>query len=125
MPSPEDAWLDDEAGPVVRPYAVIRGRTKPSGEKNLDLLAMVISARRTPVDPLALDPEHFSILRLCRVPISVADLASDLNLPLGVVRILISDLRDRGLLTVRPPMTSARRHDPRILREVADGLRRL
>jgi hypothetical protein len=125
MPSQDDTWLDDEAGPVVRPYAVIRGRTRPSGEKNLDLLAMVISARRTPADPWALDPEHFSILRLCRVPISVADLASDLDLPLGVVRILISDLRDRGLLTVRTPTTSARRHDPRILREVADGLRRL
>jgi DNA-binding transcriptional ArsR family regulator len=125
MPSPDDSWLDDEAGPVVRPYAVIRGRTRPSGEKNLDLLSMVISARRTPLDPWALAPEHFSILQLCRVPISVADLASDLNLPLGAVRVLISDLRDRGLLTVRPPMTSARRHDPRILREVADGLRRL
>ena len=125
MPSPDDSWLDEEAGPVVRPYAVIRGRTRPSGEKNLDLLAMITSTRRTPSDPWALDPEHFSILGLCRVPISVADLASDLNLPLGVVRILLSDLRDRELVTVRPPMTSARRHDPRILREVADGLRRL
>jgi hypothetical protein len=56
---------------------------------------------------------------------SVADLASDLNLPLGVVRILLADLRDRGLITIRRPVSPARLHDPRILREVADGLRRL
>jgi len=125
MPSPDDSWLDEEAGPVVRPYAVIRGRTRPSGEKNLDLLAMITSTRRPPPDRWALDPEHFSVLRLCRVPISVADLASDLDLPLGVVRILVADLRERGLIAVRHPMTQARLHDPRILREVADGLRRL
>ncbi len=39
------------------------------------------------------------MLRLCRLPASVADLAADLNLPLGVVRVLIADLRDRGLIT--------------------------
>jgi len=124
MPSQDDAWHDEEAGPVVRPYAVIRGRTRPSGESP-DLIAMVTSTRQTPPDPWVLDPEHFSLLRLCRIPISVADLAADLDLPLGVVRILLADLRDRGLVTIRRPVAPARLHDPRILREVADGLRRL
>ena len=35
------------------------------------------------------------MLRLCRLPASVADLAADLDLPLGVVRILLGDLRER------------------------------
>lgn len=122
MPSPDDVWHDEEAGPVVRPYAVIRGRTRPSGER-LDLIAMITSTRTMVHDPWALAPEHFSVLRLCRVPISVADLASDLNLPLGVVRILVGDLRERGLIAVRNPVSRLR--DPHILREVADGLRRL
>jgi len=124
MPSQDDTWHDEEAGPVVRPYAVIHGRTRPTGE-TLDLIAMVISTRQPPPDPWVLDPEHFTLLRLCRVPMSVADLASDLNLPLGVVRILLADLRDRGLITVRRPVSPARLHDPHILKEVADGLRRL
>jgi len=124
MPSSDDTWHDEEAGPVVRPYALIRGRTRPTGE-SLDLIAMVTSTRRAPADPWTLDPEHFSALRLCRVPISVADLASELDLPIGVVRILLGDLRDRGLVEVRRPVSPARLHDPRILREVADGLRRL
>jgi uncharacterized protein DUF742 len=124
MPSQEEEWHDEEAGPVVRPYAVIRGRTRPSGE-NLDLIAMVTSNRTPVADPWALAPEHFTVLRMCRIPISVADLASDLDLPLGVVRILLGDLRERGLIAVRNPMPAARLRDPRILKEVADGLRRL
>jgi DNA-binding transcriptional ArsR family regulator len=124
MPSPDDTWHDEEAGPVVRPYAVTRGRTRPTGE-SLDLIATVRSTGLPPPDLWVLDPEHFSLLRLCRVPTSVADLASDLDLPLGVIRILLADLRDRGLVTIRRPVPPARLHDPRILREVADGLRRL
>jgi hypothetical protein len=32
------------------------------------------------------------VLRACGAPVSLADLASDLDLPLGVVRILVADL---------------------------------
>ena len=120
----EDRWLDEEAGPVVRPYALTRGRTRPSGE-NLDVIAMVIAVRGAWPDPAELEPEHFALLRLCAVPASVADLAADLDLPLGVVQILLADLRERSLITVHHPVPPAGLTDPRILREVADGLRRL
>ena len=55
---------------------------------------------------------------------SVADLAAKLDLPLGVIRILLADLRDRGLLRIHRPRPE-RLTDVRLLREVADGLRRL
>ena len=124
MPSPRDRWLDEDAGPVVRPYALIRGRTRPTGE-SLDLIALVTAVRGARPDSVGLDPEHLEILRLCRLPASVADLAADLDLPLGVVRILIADLRDRSLIRIHHPVPPARLPDPRILREVVDGLRRL
>jgi hypothetical protein len=123
MPS-HDSWYDEEAGPVVRPYAVTRGRTRPVGE-TLDLIAIVTAVRGVTLDPEQLDPEHFELLRLCRLPASVADLASSLDLPLGVVQILLADLRERALIGVHHPVPPARLPDPRILREVADGLRRL
>ena len=44
-----------------------------------------------------LEPEHLRLLARCRRPVTVADLASDMDLPLGVVRVLIDDLRDKGL----------------------------
>src|SRR5215468_5097665 len=120
----EDQWLDEEAGPVVRPYALTRGRTRPTGEV-LDLIALVTAVRGVEVDPAGLDPEHLALLRMCRLPASVADLAADLDLPLGVIQILLADLRARSLIAVHHPAPPAQLRDPRILKEVADGLRRL
>jgi hypothetical protein len=123
VPGAEDRWLDRDAGPVVRPYALTGGRTRPSGE-TFDLVSMVVAIRGSRAEPHGLEPEHLVVLRRCRLPISVADLAADLDLPLGVVRILIADLRERGLVAVHQPVP-ARLADPQLLREVADGLRRL
>ena len=124
MPSPDDHWLDEEAGPVVRPYALTRGRTRPSGE-TLDLIAIITAVRGVQLDPATLDPEHVAVLRLCRLPASVADLAADLDLPLGVVRILLGDLQERSLVAIHHPIPPARLPDVQILKEVVDGLRRL
>jgi hypothetical protein len=125
MPSANESWPDEAAGPVVRPYAVIQGRTRPSGEMNLDLLAMITKTWRLPPDSWTLDPEHFALLGLCVAPTPLVDLASDLRLPLGVVRILVADLRERDLVTVRQPMSAPWQNDLPILREVIDGLRQL
>lgn len=118
----DDQWFDRNEGPVVRPYALTGGRTRPTGE-TIDLLALV-SSTTAPVDELVLEPEYLAVLRQCRPPKPVADLASDLDLPLGVVRILLSDMREHGLITIRPPVRS-RLTDPRVLKDVADALRRL
>jgi hypothetical protein len=124
MTPPEDRWLDQDAGPVVRPYALTRGRTRPAGA-SLDVIAMIIAVRGIAVDSGDLEPEHLAVLRLSAVPISVADLAADLDLPLGVVQILLDDLRERALITVHHPIPPTRLPDPQILKEVVDGLRRL
>ena len=124
MPSSDDHWLDEEAGPVVRPYALIRGRTRPTGE-TLDLIAIITAVRGAQLDMSSLDPEHLTVLRLCRLPASVADLAADLDLPLGVVHILLGDLQERSLVAIHHPIPPARLPDVQILKEVVDGLRRL
>lgn len=124
MPSPDDHWLDEEAGPVVRPYALTRGRTRPTGE-SLDLIAIITAIRGVRPDPSSLGPEHRMVLRLCRLPVSVADIASELDLPLGVVRILLSDLSELSLISIHHPIPPARLPDADILKEVVDGLRRL
>jgi Protein of unknown function (DUF742) len=121
---PDDHWLDREAGPVVRPYALTGGRTRPRGE-TVDLLAVVAATvDGRPLERMLLEPEHLRVLQLCRYPVPVADLASDLDLPLGVVRILLSDMRERGLISIGKPARTGLT-DPRVLKDVADALRRL
>jgi hypothetical protein len=116
-------WVDQDAGPVVRPYALTGGRTRPAGE-SFDLLALVCAVRGTSLDLSQLEPEQVTVLGRCRLPRPAADLASDLDLPLGVIRILISDLRERGLVTIHRPAPVGLT-DLKTLRDVADGLRRI
>jgi hypothetical protein len=114
---------------VVRPYALTAGRTRPSGA-SIDLIAHVCVIRTVIGAELAaeisseLGPEHLRLLRFCRSRVSVADLATEIDLPLGVVRILLADLRDRGLVSINQP-AAAGLSDVRILMEVADALRKL
>ncbi len=124
MPSFEERWLDSAAGPVVRPYALIGGRTRHAGEM-FDLVATVRATHKEISDPAALSPEQMWALNLSRQATTVADLASELDLPLGVVRILLADLRDAGYIVIRAPETGQRPRDSHILREVLNGLRAL
>ncbi|MCB5910619.1 DUF742 domain-containing protein [Streptomyces pinistramenti] len=121
-------WFDDEAGPVVRPYAMTRGRTRTAAEGRLDLIALVIAESRADgsVGDQTLSPEHVDIVELCRqAPLSVAELAAELDLPVGVVRVLIGDLLDGDLVHVSRPVPPAELPDEKVLREVIDGLRAL
>ncbi|GAA4624679.1 DUF742 domain-containing protein [Actinoallomurus vinaceus] len=121
MTAPKRRWFDDAAGPIVRPYAVSRGRTREYGE-TLDLLAVIVGRAPAWEDRRWLDPEHLRLLGLCRRPVTVADLASELGLPLGVIRVLLGDLHYWGLISVRPPQTHVYAHDERILRIVLNEL---
>jgi hypothetical protein len=118
-----ERWLDREAGPVVRPYALIRGRTRPHRTAP-DLIDIVRATDEARYEAFGLGPEHRRLLSLCRTPVAVADLASDTNLPLGVVRVMLGDLRERGLIMVAGSAHQDTSHET-VLRSVLDGLRAL
>ncbi|TDE16993.1 DUF742 domain-containing protein [Actinomadura sp. 6K520] len=125
-----ERWLDAAAGPIVRPYAVTRGRTQPSGEP-LDIVAILVATGRRPAEPGRLSRQQRRLLALCRRPHALADLASDLDLPLGVIRVLVGDLLDSGLVDVQRWSTPAGQPyvqphtDQNLLRRVLDELRAL
>lgn len=118
-------WLDREAGPVVRPYAVTKGRTVPSSGAYIGLID-VIAAVPEPRYPLDahVGREHRRILNLCRQPVAVVDLASDVDLPVGVVRVLLGDLDEYGAIRV---VTAPRGRvtDQRLLKDVLNALQAL
>ena len=118
-----ERWFDQEAGPVVRLYALTRGRGRPAG-RVLDVVDVVAAVGSAATHGPWLPPEHRRLFDMCGSPIAVAELASETGLPLGVVQILLSDLHQRSLISVVRP---AREHagDENVLRKVLDGLRAL
>lgn len=117
-------WFDRDAGPVVRPYAVTRGRVAPSGGE-FDLVAFVVATRPGMPSPPHLQPEHHAIIAACWEPVSVVELASRLDLSIGVVRVLLGDLRSAGLISLYEPPAASQPQDLDVLKAVVNGLRAL
>ena len=117
-------WLDQEAGPVVRPYAVTKGRTAPSGGAWFGLIDIVVGTGEQTSRDFRPGPEQRRMLRLCRRPVSVVDLTSELDLPLGVMRVLLGDLAEAGMVRIIPAQHQ-REPDQRLLRKMLDGLESL
>jgi hypothetical protein len=97
-PTDEHAPLADAA--LVRPFMVTGGRTQPL--KDGLRIETVVSAR-----PAALSaPLRFELRRtveLCQTPLTVADIAVRLTVPLGVAKVLVGDLAVEGYVTLAAP----------------------
>lgn len=122
MPSDDQLWLDDESGPLVRPYAMTRGRTRPA-RPELDFVTQLLTVRRG--DRSSISVEHDEILRLCTRPLSIAEVASHLDTPMVVVKVLVSDLVEQGMLTTDAQTRERGLPDRKLLESVLEGMRRL
>jgi hypothetical protein len=115
----------------VRPYALTGGRTR-SG--HVLLVETFVATIDGPGEQLALArgdwaervmPELRAIVELCRGMRSVAEISALLRIPLGVVRVLISDLADQGRIRVYGTGHGPGSPDRALLERVLSGLRRL
>jgi Protein of unknown function (DUF742) len=134
-PPGQDDWVPagDEvpAGPdlsdaedfLVRPYAVTGGRTEPRYQ--LEIEAMVAVAHYQDRDLSVLSPECQAILGLGGGWRSVAEISAVLQIPLGVVRILIADMAVEGLVRINQLDHAQGRPDRNLLERVLSGLRKL
>jgi Protein of unknown function (DUF742) len=120
----EERWIDRDAGPVVRPYFLTKGRTSPAGGTSYDLIDVVSTTGVRPPQHFRPGPEHRQILSLCRNPIPIVDLTSEIDLPLGVVRVLLGDLVSEGLVRIHSAKEQPAAGQP-LLRMVLDGLESL
>lgn len=120
----EDDWTDWDSGPVARPYTVTGGRTRQRTTLRFDLVDLVGRSLR-PAGDGAFTPERRAVLSRCESPVAVADLASELRLPLGVVRIVLDDLVHDGLIEVMVPAPRGRVTDQGVLERVLAGIKAL
>ena len=87
------------ASPIVRPYALTGGRTH-GRSSDLPLEAQVVAAEGAVERATGLPREQRAILELCRNPLSIVEVAAFTRVPLGVTRVLVSDLAGDGMLIV-------------------------
>jgi Protein of unknown function (DUF742) len=123
-PVPDGGELPEEDDDfLVRPYTVTGGRTKP--RYHLEIEAMVAAADQGAVDLSRLSPEYLAILGVCRDWRSVAEVSAMLQMPLGVARILITDMASEGLVRIHQLNHDQGRPDVKLLERVLSGIRRL
>ncbi|MFH8576733.1 DUF742 domain-containing protein [Streptomyces zaomyceticus] len=104
-----------------RLYTLTGGRSR-AGSDAFDLVTLVVSES----DPApGMQSEHAAILRMCRYPTAVVEVAAGLGLPVSITRILLADLHDTGGISARHPRASYRLPDHDILEQVLVGLRNL
>ncbi|MEU3410409.1 MULTISPECIES: DUF742 domain-containing protein [unclassified Streptomyces] len=117
----------------VRPYSLTGGRTRFG---HVLLVETFVAALDAPEERKELTqgsqgtpgmPEMRAIVELCRRMRTVAEIAALLKMPLGVVRVLLSDLADQGKIRVYGTGTGhgTGRPDRALLERVLSGLRRL
>jgi hypothetical protein len=111
------------ANRVVRPYAITGGRTRiDQDEIEVEALVTTTSVGAT---AWQLSFERRSIALLCRDVLSVAEIAAKLRLPIGVIRLLVGDMADQGLVDIHRPAQFDDRPDLSLLERVLYGLRQI
>ncbi|GAA1360532.1 DUF742 domain-containing protein [Streptomyces beijiangensis] len=113
---PEKAKQDPE-----RLY-VITGGPDGGDRAALDLVTIVV-ARAEPAPTV--QPEQVAIVRLCKSPLSVAEVSAYLSLPFSVVTALLTELLAAELVESRAPMVRAALPDRALLEAVMHGLQKL
>lgn len=112
-----DAGTSGDAG--VRPFVVTGGRTEPVDER-LRIETQVVATPRAA--SCVLDFECRRIVDLCPVPLSVAEIAAALDLPLIVARVLVADLAAIGAVAVQEQGAPVSRA---MLERILEGVRAL
>ncbi|MGO4429461.1 DUF742 domain-containing protein, partial [Streptomyces sp. MCAF7] len=90
----------------VRPYSLTGGRTRSGHVLLVETFVATLETPDGAVEPALsgpasrMVPEIRAIIDLCRRMRSVAEVSALLKIPLGVVRVLLSDLADQGKIRV-------------------------
>ncbi len=123
FPDPDDG-VDDEVDDgfddeLVRPFVITGGRTRHA-TVHMRVEALVVSTGSVPARDLQF--EHAAIVEVCASPVSVAEVAARVGVPLGVAQILVGDLAEAGLVQVHEARQVA---TPALLLRMIDAVRAL
>jgi hypothetical protein len=106
----------------VRSYVLTGGRAVPS-RNTIGPETLVFAVPPGKPLPVSASRTERALLGLCQRLLSLAELAACLQLPVGVVAVIASDLVDSGHLAVRTPAYPPVSRE--VLEELLHGLRKL
>ncbi|WP_409494951.1 DUF742 domain-containing protein [Amycolatopsis sp. cmx-11-12] len=95
--APASVYLPS-SGSRVRPYTRTGGRTRTAHDLALEALVSTSDQGRRYRGVRTM--EHRQICDLCLDTRSIAEIAAHLRLPLGVVKVLVGDMADAGLVLI-------------------------
>lgn len=104
----------------VRSYALTLGRTRPSLPLLLETLVTALDTG--PGGLSGMTPEQRNIYLACTESRSVTEIATTVQLPIGVVRVLISDLAQQGKVEIHRTVGSGPQADTELLERILHGL---
>ncbi len=104
---------------LVRPYLITGGRTRPVGELAIEALVETTAAARE--RSVTLRFERQQVVSLCATPVSIAEIAAGISVPLGVAKVIVADLAADGLLTIHGTASADGPSVP-LLERLLDGL---
>ena len=116
-----DADVGDETGRLVRPYAMTGGRT--GVDTAISLEAQIQASPRASQHLGAYRWEAAKLIDLVDAPMALIEIAARLEIPIGVARVLVSDLVEDGAVVVHVPQKS--QNYTSLLERVLDGVRNL
>lgn len=116
-----DVDMGDETGRLVRPYAMTGGRT--GAEVDISLEAQIQSSTRASHHLGAYRWEAAKLIEIVETPMALIEIAARLEIPIGVARVLVSDLVDDGAVVVHVPQKT--QNYTSLLERVLDGVRNL
>lgn len=111
----------DDVRRFARPYTLTGGRTR-SQSANLTLDTLILANASGLAAAPRLSLERRQIVGFCAEAIAVAELSALLDVPIGVARVLASDMHGEGYLDAHEPMAEGTELTA-VLERMLDGLR--
>lgn len=110
----------DQTGRLIRPYAMTGGRT--GGETAIELETLVQASPRADELIESYRWEAVDLINLVRSPMALVEIAARLAVPIGVAKVLVTDLIADGALQAQ---VRKEKNYASLLERVLDGVRNL
>jgi len=110
----------DETGRLIRPYAITGGRTGAESDISLETLIHATPRADELVDGYRW--EAVDLIDLVRSPMALIEVAARLGVPIGVAKVLVTDLVADGAVRLQ---VRQEKNYASLLERVLDGVRNL